>query len=306
VYDPIATKLEALSAAAVECNQPLSACTSFRIGGPADYLASPTSAGQVDSLVRAARDLSLPVTFIGHGTNLLVRDGGVRGLVIRLGPGLARIDVAPPRVRAEAGAKVRDLCEAAAEHALTGLEFAIGIPGTLGGALAMNAGAYGGSIGDLVREVRAVRTDGESRVFRPDDCAFGYRTSVFRAEGWIALEATLELAPGDAAAIRERHQDYCTRRRATQPLDVPSAGSVFKRPEGHFAGPLIESAGLKGTRIGGAQVSEKHANFIVNTGDATAADVLALIDLVADRVFEVHGVRLEPEVIVIGEDAPGS
>jgi len=302
VHDPIATKLEELSATPIACNQPLAAYTSFRIGGPADYLASPTSADQVGSLVRAARDLSLPVTFMGQGTNLLVRDGGVRGLVIRLGPGLARIDVNPPRIRAETGAKVRDLCEAAAEHSLTGLEFAVGIPGTLGGALAMNAGAYGGSIGDLVLEVRAVRTDGESRVFGRDDCAFGYRTSAFRAEGWIALEATLGLAPGDADAIRERHRDYCARRRASQPLDAPSAGSVFKRPAGHFAGPLIESAGLKGTRIGGAQVSEKHANFIINTGGATAADVLALIDLVTARVLEVHGVRLEPEVIVIGED----
>jgi UDP-N-acetylmuramate dehydrogenase len=222
--------------------------------------------------------------------------------VVRIGPEFADVRVEGLCIAAQAGARLQDLCNLAAESSLSGLEFAVGIPGTLGGGLVMNAGAYEGCLADVVIEVRAATPEGTCRAVPPAECGFGYRTSAFRQVGLVLTGGTLQLADGDSREIRARHEGIRARRRAAQPLNLPSAGSVFQRPPGDYAGRLIEAAGLKGVRAGGAAISEKHANFIVNEGDATALDVLALVDLVRTRVHETQGVCLEPELVVIGED----
>ena len=285
----------------IRLDEPMSRRTTFRVGGPADVFFLPESAEQLVKALDAARDAHVPAVVIGNGSNLLVRDKGIRGLVIALGEGFSGINVDGEVIEAQAGASLAKLASAAQAAGLSGLEFASGIPGTLGGGCAMNAGAYGGQLCDVLIDAR-VLLDGELRTLTRDDMQMGYRTSLPLRAGGIVVSARFALTPDDPGAILERMKALNARRRDKQPLNLPSAGSTFKRPEGHFAGALIEGAGLKGRRVGGAQVSEKHAGFIVNAGGATAADILALIEIVQDAVQARSGVRLEMEVRVLGEE----
>ena len=284
-------------------SEPMRLHTTFRVGGPADVLFLPRTEAELSGAIMAARDAGAPVTVVGNGSNLLVRDGGIRGLVIRLGENFSGIHIDGTLLTARAG----DLLSCAAREALnaglTGLEFASGIPGSVGGGMAMNAGAYGGQLSDVAESLRVMdaRT-GEVTETPASQMNYGYRTSAALTAGNIVTLARLRLRPGAPAEIRALMDDLNQRRRDKQPLSQPSAGSTFKRPEGHFAGALIEGAGLKGVCVGGAMVSPKHAGFIVNTGSATAADILNLIALVTARVYEKDGVMLEPEVRVLGED----
>ena len=298
--------VEALSAFAradqILEGEPMSRHTTFRVGGPADVLFMPEDGAQVARALEAAKACGAAAYVIGNGSNLIVRDGGVRGLVIALGEGMGAISHAGDVVTAQAGASLARVAAFAQAEGLSGLEFASGIPGTLGGGCAMNAGAYGGQLSDVLIDAE-VLMNGSVRALSVGDMQMGYRTSLPLREGGVVLSARFALKRDDPAAILARMKELNARRRDKQPLSFPSAGSTFKRPEGHFAGALIEGAGLKGTSVGGAQVSPKHAGFIVNTGGATAADILGLIAKVQDAVRARYGVDLETEVRVIGEDA---
>ena len=290
-------------------DEPMSKHTSFAIGGPADILAYPADRDDLLLLVRAARAQGAPYFLLGGGTNLLVRDGGFRGVVISL----RRMDaVAIEReyrsiggaygvVLAEAGAFLPKLVSFAAEEGFHGLEFAAGIPGTVGGAICMNAGTALGEIGDIVESVGLLSPEGVVVTRTREEMGFGYRTASV-PEGHVVIEARLVLRREDKEKIKARVQELLKTRKQRQPWGQPNAGSIFKNPQEESAGSLIESAGLKGRTIGGAQVSEKHANFIVNRGRAKAADVIALMEVVKRTVLEVHGARLEPEIKIIGED----
>ena len=282
-------------------NEPLARHTTFRVGGPADVLFLPESAEELRQAMELAREAGEDCLVIGNGSNLLVRDGGVRGLVIKLAGPMSGISVEGTSIRAQAGASLSQVSRAALQASLTGLEFASGIPGSLGGALAMNAGAYGGELSQVVREAM-VLMDGRVQTLSREELAMGYRTTRVLREGGIVLSAVLDLKEGDAFQIAETMDELNRRRREKQPLSFPSAGSTFKRPEGYFAGALIEQAGLKGYAIGGAQVSEKHAGFLINRGGATASDLLRLIEYVQERVYAQSGVRLETEVRICGVD----
>ena len=282
-------------------NEPLARHTTFRVGGPADVLFLPESAQELQRALELAREAGEDCLVIGNGSNLLVRDGGVRGLVIKLAGPMSGVSVEGTAIRAQAGASLSQVSRAALQASLTGLEFASGIPGSLGGALAMNAGAYGGELSQVVREAM-VLMDGRVQTLSREELAMGYRTTRVLREGGIVLSAVLDLKEGDASQIAETMDDLNRRRREKQPLSFPSAGSTFKRPEGYFAGALIEQAGLKGYAIGGAQVSEKHAGFLINRGGATASDLLRLIEYVQERVYAQSGVRLETEVRICGVD----
>ena len=281
--------------------EPLAAHTSFRIGGPAEVMAFPSSLAELQALLRLSAQEGIRVRLLGAGTNILAPDGGVRGLVIVTSgalTGLSMPDAA--HIEAMSGVTMARLACFARDNGLTGLEFAHGIPGSLGGAVCMNAGAYGGEMRQVVTEVTALYPDGIRRLTGPE-AAFAYRHSRFLADGAVVLGAVVRLTPDDPAAIRARMDDLMARRKASQPLEWPSAGSTFKRPEGYFAGTLIDQTGLKGLTVGGAQVSEKHAGFVINTGNATCADVQELIRRVQEAVYRAHGVRLEPEVRFVGE-----
>ena len=282
-------------------NEPLARHTTFRVGGPADVLFLPESAQELQRAMELAREAGEDCLVIGNGSNLLVRDGGVRGLVIKLAGPMSGVSVEGTAIRAQAGASLSQVSRAALQASLTGLEFASGIPGSLGGALAMNAGAYGGELSQVVREAM-VLMDGRVQTLSREELAMGYRTTRVLREGGIVLSAVLDLKEGDAPQIAETMDELNRRRREKQPLSFPSAGSTFKRPEGYFAGALIEQAGLKGYAIGGAQVSEKHAGFLINRGGATASDLLRLIEYVQERVYAQSGVRLETEVRICGVD----
>lgn len=282
-------------------NEPLSRHTTFRVGGPADVLFLPESAEELQRAMELAREAGEDCLVIGNGSNLLVRDGGVRGLVIKLAGPMSGVSVEGTAIRAQAGASLSQVSRAALQASLTGLEFASGIPGSLGGALAMNAGAYGGELSQVVREAM-VLMDGRVQTLSREELAMGYRTTRVLREGGIVLSAVLDLKEGDAPQIAATMDELNRRRREKQPLSFPSAGSTFKRPEGYFAGALIEQAGLKGYAIGGAQVSEKHAGFLINRGGATASDLLRLIEYVQERVYAQSGVRLETEVRICGVD----
>lgn len=285
----------------VRRNVSLDKYTTLRVGGPADYFAEPADEWQLTGLLRAVREEKLPVLVMGNGSNLLVRDGGFRGLVIRLGKKFSCIEPWEAGLSAQAGALLSSLSRAAADAGLAGLAFAQGIPGTVGGGVYMNAGAYGGELGPLIHSVRVL--DGENiREIPGGDMAFGYRASRAMEEGLLILGARFRLSPGVQADIEADMRDFAARRKEKQPLEYPSAGSFFKRPPGRFAGALIEQAGLKGLTAGGAQVSEKHAGFLINIGGASAADFIRLMGLVQDKVEEAFGVWLEPEVKIVGED----
>ena len=273
--------------------------TTLRLGGKADWLAFPRNAEEIAALYAEAGQAELPVTVIGHGSNLLVLDGGIRGLVIRVEKNMRSIRRDGNRLIAQAGAMLGTVAVAAAEAGLTGLEFASGIPGTVGGGMTMNAGAYGGEMSDVTVRVDGITPDGKPVSLNRDEMRFGYRTSAVKQLDFIVTEVTMELQPGDPAEIRAKMSELNARRAEKQPLDIPSAGSTFKRPEGFFAAALIDQCGLKGCSIGGAQVSRKHAGFLVNNG-SSSRDYLALVRHVQQVVQEQTGIQLEPEIRIVG------
>lgn len=283
-------------------NEPMSKHTTFRIGGPADFLVFPASLEEVANVLELAKCFDIPVTVLGNGSNVLVLDRGIRGLVIKFGPEMGYIRHSGTTVFAGAGALLADVSKYAAQSNLAGFEFAIGIPGSIGGAVFMNAGAYEGDMSQVVQAVTAVCANGELKRFAREELKFGYRHSVFQENDCLVCEVELGLTDGENTLIRVRIDDYTTKRQSKQPIEMPSAGSTFKRPQGYFAGTLIEQAGLKGISVGGAQVSTKHAGFIINAGGATAQDVLSLINKVQDSVYKQFGISLHPEVRVLGEE----
>lgn len=282
--------------------EPMTKHTSFHIGGPAELMAQPQSEAELQSLLLKAAEAAVPVTLVGNGSNLLVRDKGIRGLVIKLGSMLRDIKVSGNVLTFGSGVSLAQASKKAAELGLSGMEFAVGIPGSIGGAVYMNAGAYDGEMAKVVKSVRVMDAAGEVSELSAGELDFGYRHSALQGSGKIVTSVTVELAAGDKQAIAEKMADFSNRRITKQPLELPSAGSMFKRPPGYFAGTLIDQTGLKGYTVGGAQVSTKHAGFVVNIGGATAADVLQLISDVQAKVFAAHGVHLEPEVLVLGEE----
>lgn len=283
----------------MERDVPMDRFTSFRIGGPARRLACPKNREQLVILMGLARECGARPFIMGNGTNLLIPDRGLDRLVIRTAGEMSDVRLTDETViEADAGISLSRLALFAQSRALTGLEFAHGIPGSLGGAVFMNAGAYGGEMKQVVQEVIVLTEDG-IRHIPGAECAFGYRKSAFSDGKTVILGAKLHLKKGDPAQIRDKMADLMAKRKASQPLEYPSAGSTFKRPEGYYAGTLIQETGLKGLTVGGAQVSEKHAGFVINTGGATCADVMALIAQVQDRVMQRSGVHLEPEVRII-------
>lgn len=285
----------------VLADEPMSGHTTFRIGGPADYFVTASCAEEIREIVGICRRNSVAYYIMGNGSNLLVGDKGYRGVIIQISKRMSGIRVEGERIFVQAGALLSKTAAAACEAALTGMEFASGIPGTMGGALRMNAGAYGGEMKQIVESADILTADGEVRTLSVEELGMGYRTSVISRNDYVALGAVLKLQKGDREAIRARMDELKEKRVSKQPLEYGSAGSTFKRPEGYFAGKLIEDAGLRGYRVGDAQVSEKHCGFVINRGSATAAEVAQLMEDVADRVEEKFGVRLQPEVKKIGE-----
>ena len=281
--------------------EPMKNHTTFRIGGPADALALPKTPEEVAEVVRFCNEHAQPYYVIGNGSNLLVSDEGYRGLVLQLYRNFNDIQVNGETITVQSGAMLAAVARTAYQNGLTGLEFASGIPGTIGGAVVMNAGAYGGEMKNVLREVTVLTKEGEVLAIPAKALELGYRTSVIPKNGWIVLGAVLQLKKGDQEQILARMEELKEQRITKQPLDLPSAGSTFKRPEGYFAGKLIMDAGLRGFTVGGAQVSEKHCGFVVNRGNATAADVWELICEVKRRVKEMTGVELEPEVKLLGD-----
>lgn len=280
---------------------PLAEHTSFKIGGDADLYVCPNNLMELITTVELCRAAGAPYFLLGAGSNLLISDKGIRGVVIKLGDGFDYAHAKHDYILAGAGVSLAKLSAEAKNAELTGLEFASGIPGSLGGAIYMNAGAYGGEMKDVLTEVSYIDDDGTVKTIAGEDCDFGYRKSIFTKGNKIIISAKLTLKKGNKDGILETMRDLNARRKEKQPLEFPSAGSTFRRPEGHFAGALIESSGLKGCRIGGAEVSTKHAGFIINIDNATARDVQDLITHVQKVVKEKHGVDLEPEVKIIGE-----
>lgn len=285
----------------VVSDEPMRKHTTFRIGGNADIFVRPESKKQIAEILRLCREQDVPYFILGNGSNLLVGDRGFRGVVINIMDNMNDIKVDGGIIKAQAGAMLIKVSRAARDNSLTGLEFASGIPGTIGGAIYMNAGAYGGEMKDVVTKVTAIDAEGEIYTFGTDELEFSYRHSVIQQRDLIVLDVTMELAAGDQKIIDDRMSELAVARRTKQPLEYPSAGSTFKRPEGYFAGKLIMDAGLRGYRVGDAQVSEKHCGFVVNRGNATADDVIKLIDDVKAKVSEEYDVVLEPEVRMIGE-----
>lgn len=285
----------------VKQQEPMSRHTTFRIGGPADFYLCPHSTNEVQEIVEICKEEKLPYFVLGNGSNLLVSDKGYRGVVIQLWKNFSDITVKDCCIQAKAGALLSKVAAEALEAGLTAMEFASGIPGTIGGAAFMNAGAYGGEMKDIIKSVKVLDTQGEVRVLPKEELKMGYRTSIVKEKGYTVLSVELELTRGNQEEIRNTMEDLKERRTSKQPLEMPSAGSTFKRPEGYFAGKLIMDSGLRGFSVGGAQVSEKHCGFVVNKGGATAMDVLNLIREVQRRVKEQFGVDLETEVRFLGE-----
>ena len=281
-------------------HEPMSGHTTLRLGGPADYMVFPRNAEEIAALFAEAAAHDLPVTVIGHGSNLLVLDGGIRGLVICIGKNMREITREGNRITAQAGAMLGSVAMEAAEAGLSGLEFASGIPGTVGGGVTMNAGAYDGEMSQVVTRVKGICPDGKAVELSREEMDFSYRHSAIQEKDLIVTEVEFELREGDPAEIRAKMSELNVRRAEKQPLDVPSAGSTFKRPEGFYAAALIDQCGLKGYSIGGARVSMKHAGFLVNTG-TSSQDFLELMQKVQQIVEERVGVKLEPEIRIIGE-----
>jgi UDP-N-acetylmuramate dehydrogenase len=284
----------------VRSGEPMKKHTSWHIGGPADIYAEPASRGELQQAVLFAHERSIPLTVIGAGTNVLVSDEGIRGIVIKIGSGLDRISVKENIIFAEAGARLSRVASAALAAGLGGFEFSAGIPGAVGGAVVMNAGANGASVGARVKEILLLNPEGVFFKKTKDEMDFGYRSSVLQSEHAVVVEAVFSCCRRDSNAIKEEMDVYIKKRSDTQPLHYPSAGSIFRNPPGESAGRLIESAGLKGERVGDAQISALHANFIVNLGAATARDVLTLINKARASVLDRFGIDLKPEVKVLG------
>ena len=290
-----------LGEAKVLVNESMASHTTFRIGGPADYFVMPETVEEVAAVLELCKEEAMPYFILGNGSNLLVGDKGFRGVVIQLYKNFDGLQIEGTTVTAKSGAMLIRVAKESGKAGLTGLEFASGIPGTIGGAMVMNAGAYGGEMKDVVSAVTVLTKDGEIKTLTRDEMNFRYRGSVVEDEGYIVLEAVMELKEGNLEEIQARIEELSIQRKTKQPIEYPSAGSTFKRPEGYFAGKLIQDSGLRGYKVGGAQVSEKHCGFVINAGGATAADVMQLMQDVSDKVNAQFGVTLEPEVKRIGE-----
>ena len=293
--------IEIIEEKRVFCDEPMSKHTTFRVGGPADYFVMPKNTEEVQKVVALCQRNAMPYYVLGNGSNLLVSDTGYRGVIVQIYKEMNQIQVEGTTIRVQAGALLSKIGSAALEAGLTGFEFASGIPGTVGGAVVMNAGAYGGETKDILKSATVLTPDGAVLTLYNEALELGYRTSVIAKKDYVVLEVEYELQTGDRETIRARMDELKVQRVTKQPLEFPSAGSTFKRPEGYFAGKLIQDAGLRGFTVGGAQVSEKHCGFVINKGNATAADIRALIQQVSDRVMQEFGVRLEPEVKMLGE-----
>ena len=280
--------------------EPMKRHTTFRIGGPAAYYMVPEEEEEIRIAIEFAREKNLPYYLVGRGSNVLFHDDGYPGVVIEIGRGLAKFEMYKGLVMAQAGISLSAMAAKLAEEGFTGFEFAAGIPGTLGGAITMNAGAYGGEIRDCIVSATVLTEDGDTQVLSREELELGYRSSLIQRSSYIVKSGTFNFEEGDREEIQAKMKELNQKRREKQPLEYPSAGSTFKRPEGHFAGKLIEDAGLKGYRVGDAQVSEKHCGFVVNRGSATAAQVCQLISDVQRKVQEAFGVELEPEIRFVG------
>ena len=293
--------ISVISEERVLLSEPMKKHTTFRIGGPADYFLMPQSEKEAADAVAVCREERVPYSIVGNGSNLLVSDSGYRGVVIQLYKEMSRVQTEGTHIYAQAGASLAKVAAAAMEAGLAGFEFAAGIPGTLGGACVMNAGAYGGEMKDVLANVTVLDESGRIRKLAGSELELGYRTSIIAKKGYIVLGAEIELTRGNLDEIRGLMNELRDKRVSKQPLEYPSAGSTFKRPEGYFAGKLIQDAGLRGFRVGGAMVSEKHCGFVINAGEATAAEVDSLMKQVAERVRAQFDVALEPEVKRLGE-----
>lgn len=282
-------------------NEPMKNHTTFRVGGSADFFVVPKTKEEVKNIVALCQEMDMPYYVLGNGSNLLVGDKGYRGVIIQIYKEMNTIQVEENRMKVQAGALLSKIGSAALEAGLTGFEFAAGIPGTMGGAVSMNAGAYGGEMKDVLYDVTVLTPAGEIITLQKEELELGYRTSIVARKSYIVLEATIVLEKGDKEAIKARMDELRGLRTAKQPLEYPSAGSTFKRPEGYFAGKLIQDSGLRGFQVGGAQVSEKHCGFVINKENATAADILELMRQVSAIVKEKFGVELEAEVKRLGE-----
>lgn len=273
----------------------------FEVGGPADILLIPSKVEQIIESIKICKENNIPYFVMGNGSNLLVKDGGIRGVVIKL-TGLTNLEVNKEEIKADCGVMLKELSDKALENSLTGLEFACGIPGSVGGAVFMNAGAYNGEIKNVIKEAEVITSSGEIITLSKDELELGYRTSKVMKDNSIVINATFKLEKGNKEEIKETIDDLTQKREEKQPLEYPSAGSTFKRPEGYFAGKLIQDSGLKGYSIGGAAVSSKHSGFVINKGNATAKDILDLIAYIQEKVKKQFGVELHTEVRIIGED----
>jgi len=293
--------VEIVSEENVKLDEILKNHTATKLGGKADYFVTPTTVEQVQNIVTFAKEHQIPLLLIGNGSNMVVKDGGFRGIVLSLKK-FNNLTINENRMVVQSGVSIIEASRKALEANLTGLEFACGIPGSIGGALAMNAGAYGGEIQDIIVSTVVISTEGEVLTLSKEELELGYRKSIIAKKGYIALEATFQLEKGNYKEIKEKMDDLTQKREEKQPLEYPSAGSVFKRPPGHFAGKLIQDSGLQGTNIGGAEVSLKHAGFIINKDNATATDYINLILHVQKVVKEKFGIELEREVKIVGED----
>ncbi len=282
-------------------NEPMSRHTTFRVGGEAECMISIEEEEELIKLVPYLNNIGQEYFILGNGSNLLVGDKGYRGIIIKLGEGMNKIKIENNQIIAQAGALLSQVAVAARDAGLTGMEFASGIPGSIGGGIVMNAGAYDGEMKQITESVKVMDKEGKILILDNDTMEFGYRTSIIKSRPFIVLEVALRLDEGDKAEIRKKMDELMEKRRSKQPLEYPSAGSTFKRPEGYFAGKLIMDAGLRGYSIGGARVSDKHCGFIINTGTATAADIREVIEEVQERVKERFQVMLEPEVIFLGD-----
>ena len=285
----------------IKIDEPLNKYTMTKLGGPADVFVMADTEEQAGAVVKYARQNNIPIFLLGNGSNMVIRDGGMRGIVLNLSK-LNQIHIEGTTVYAQSGALIIDVSKAAAAESLTGLEFSCGIPGSVGGAMAMNAGAYGGEINDVIKSCKVLTHEGDVVVLSKEELELGYRKSVIQSKGFYALSSVFELQKGNKEQIDATIADLTHKRTSKQPLEYPSAGSVFKRPPGMFAGKLIQDSGLQGKGVGGAEVSTKHAGFIINKGDATATDYIKTIEMVQQVVKEKFGVELETEVRIVGED----
>ncbi len=299
--DQFLTELQnVMGGSGIFMEEPMKKHTTFRVGGPADVLVQPDETA-LAAILALCRQYHVPYSFIGNGSNLLVGDKGIRGVVIEMTDPMGNIEVDGTKITAQAGAMLSKIANTAASNGLGGMEFAAGIPGSVGGAVVMNAGAYGGEMKDIIEKVYVLDENGAQLELGRDALDFGYRHSCIPEKKYIVTKVVLELVPRNEAEIRSEMKELNEKRAEKQPLQYPSAGSTFKRPEGYFAGKLIMDAGLRGYQVGGAQVSEKHCGFVINKGDATAADICQLMRDVSDKVQAQFGVVLEPEVKMIGE-----